>query len=149
MINIVPKFTDADIKKMMADRANRIRLAIISRMQFVGERFIAYARDNGEYKDRTGNLRSSVGYVILENGKQIKSSFPGNTSEGKANAKKVISEVKGKFTQGIVLIVVAGMEYAASVEARGLDVLTASSQIAVSDLKKAFRDLTKKIEAMK
>ena len=33
----------------------------------VGERCIIEARDNGAYTDRTGNLRNSVGYVVLLN----------------------------------------------------------------------------------
>lgn len=149
MISIVPRFTREQIRTELEKRAGRIRLAIISRLQFVGETALTYARDNGAYKDRTGNLRSSIGYVILENGTQIKSSFPGAQSEGKRKAKDVIDQNKSNFSRGFVLIVVAGMEYAASVESLGYDVLTASSQIAADELKRAMKELTKKIENLK
>ena len=34
----------------------------------IGERCITEARDNGSYADRTGNLRNSVGYMVLLDG---------------------------------------------------------------------------------
>jgi hypothetical protein len=145
VVKIVPKFTKAQIQKELQLKAARIRLAVISRFQFIGETFIANARNNGNYKDRTGNLRSSIGYVILENGEQIAGSFPGSTNIGKDQGKKIITQVSAKFPRGVVLIVVAGMEYAAAVESRGRDVLTSSSIIADDQLRKAISALSKKI----
>jgi hypothetical protein len=45
------------------------------------------------------------------------------------------------------LIVVAGMDYAAAVESRGKDVLTASSIKAKNELKQAIKDLKRKVKA--
>jgi hypothetical protein len=42
------------------------------------------------------------------------------------------------------VIVVAGMSYAAAVESKGRDVLTGSSQVAVSSLKKAIERINDK-----
>lgn len=146
MIKIVPRFTKADITKMMDAKRKQIEKAIISRFKFIGEKFISMARTEGNYKDRTGNLRASIGYVILKDGQQLKSSFPGSTKDGKRQARKVISESIKDFPKGFVLIVVAGMEYAAAVESRGLDVLTASSKVIEVELKKSISELSKKLD---
>ena len=82
------------------------------------------ARSGAEsWFDRTGNLRSSIGCMMLENGRVISSSGfdsvsgpQGGGSEGSTEGKRYIEELASKFPTGIVLIVVAGMDYAAYVE---------------------------------
>ena len=73
----------------------------------VGERCITEARDNGSYTDRTGHLRSSVGYVVLLDGVV--------QSQGNINKhnQEQIEKIKAKYPKGLVLIVVAGKNYAA------------------------------------
>lgn len=148
MIRFEPKFNKADIKIALNEKKELIRQAIILRLQRIGEQFIKNARENGTYKDRTGNLRNSIGYVILENGVQLFESFPGSKAAGKRKAKGAIEATKKELegAKGIVLIVVAGMEYAAAVESRGRDVLTASSKIAENDLKIAIKTIQSKIK---
>lgn len=140
-MGLKPKFTDSQLKQVIAEKIARIETAILLRLQRVGEQFVTDARLSGTYKDRTGNLRSSIGYVILKNGEQyseggfvqIKTGVQG-TSVGKS----ILNEAMLKFPKGYVLIVVAGMSYAAAVESRGRDVLTGSSQRAVINLKNAI-----------
>lgn len=150
-VSIIPKFTSADIKKVLQERMDRIEKAILTRLKRIGEQFVKNARTNGNYVDRTGNLRSSIGYVILRNGEQ----FAGGSfkqiktgSDGIASGNKVLSDAMQNFPKGYVLIVVAGMHYAAAVEAKGKDVLTGSSQIATRDLKIAMDGIRSKIEKM-
>jgi hypothetical protein len=145
MIKIVPKFTKADIRKMMLERKQVILDAITQRLQFVGEKFVIAARNNRTYKDVTGNLRSSIGYVILYNGKQLSDNFQG-TASGVVFAKKAVAEIRQKYPIGFVLIVVAGMDYAAAVEAKGFDVISTSSIEAKNDLKKALKNLNEKLK---
>lgn len=145
MISIVPKLNKADISKIINEKKDAIEQVIILRIKRIGETFVKNARERGEYKDRTGNLRSSVGYVILKNGVQLFESFPGSKKQGNQKAKEAIEEAKRSLTKGFVLIVVAGMEYAAAVESRGLDVLTSSSKIAENDLKIAIKTIQSKI----
>lgn len=149
------KISKADIKRMLADRQERIVQAVIFRIQRIGEQFVTNARDNGSYTDRTGNLRSSIGYVILVDGKQLSENFeyfpPGDRTKkpkgksGQSKAKEVIKEIKTNFPRGIVLICVAGMEYAAAVESRGYDVITASSDLAENALKEAIKTIAAKV----
>lgn len=135
----------ADVRKKLEGAKQKMGNVIVLRFQRIGETFIANARSNDTYKDQTGNLRSSIGYVILKDGEQIFGAFPGRTGEGKARAAKTVDEAKAKAPRGFVLIVVAGMEYALYVEAMGYDVLTASGQIAGNDLKKAVEQISKKL----
>jgi len=150
-MGIKPQFSKADISKMFQQRLKSIDEAIINRLILIGEDFVKNARENGNYNDVTGNLRSSIGYVVLRNGKVVNENFEesgnGNDkSKGITTAKKYIAELKSKFKSGYALIVVAGMDYAAAVESRGKDVLTSSGVKAEADLKKAMARIASKIK---
>lgn len=110
---------------------------MIRAFSFVGEEFINRARNISTYQDRTGNLRASIWYLVLSNGKQKKKSYISKRGE-QDQSQQMVTELSSKYNEGIVLIVGAGMEYAAYVEAKGYDVLTGSapsdSQL-LSDLK--------------
>lgn len=147
-VAIVPKFTKAQITAFLAKKKEAIEKAVMLRLKRVGETFITNARNNGAYKDRTGNLRSSIGYVILKNGEQVYQAFPGKKGEGKTKAKEVIEAAIADFPLGYVLIVVAGMEYAAAVESKGFDVLSGSSKIAEQDLKLAMQQIKLKADKL-
>lgn len=95
-------------------------------LQYMGEEFVNKARLTGNYTDRTGNLRSSVGYIILHNGKVVDRNFEGK-QVGKDQGQKVAIEVAAQYPRGWVLIGVAGMEYAAYVEAKNFDVISGSA----------------------
>jgi hypothetical protein len=152
------KLNKSDIKKLLQQRKERIEQALLLRLQRIGEEFVTNARDNATFTDRTGNLRSSIGYVILKDGKQIFSDFqrfpkakgvkkPAGKS-GVTAAKEVINEAKANFSTGIVLIGVAGMDYAAAVESKGYDVITASSILAENSLTKAVKTIDSKAGAL-
>jgi len=159
---VTPKFNRDDIKAMILQKKQRIIDAILFNMKRIGEQFVRNCRQTNTYKDRTANLRSSIGYVILYNGNQIESNFQktrrpssrakgstkdkkGDGTEGMETAKKVMEELKKKYPTGFVLIGVAGMNYAAAVEAKSFDVITSSSQIASEALKTAITRIAKKV----
>jgi hypothetical protein len=138
-VAITPKFTKADIRKMIGAKKEAIKNAVLLNLQRVGEIFVRQARLNDTYKDRTGNLRSSIGYVVLYNGQQLYQNFESKGGgSGVDAARGVIEDVKSKFPTGFVLIGCAGMDYAAAVEAKGYDVITASSIEAETNLKVAI-----------
>jgi hypothetical protein len=166
-IKIVPKFTKADITKMMQARLLKIDQAILTRLFKVGETFVRNARENGSYNDITGNLRNSIGYIVLRDGNTIGSNFQRSATIRKAAAhaydykvskgskdgviqgKELAFLVSRKYPRGYVLIVVAGMEYAAAVESRGREVLTGSGKLAEAELKLALTNLDNKIGRMR
>jgi hypothetical protein len=150
-VKIVPKFTRADIQAVFLDRKRRIDEAIILTLKRTGEQFVKNARDDGGYTDRTGNLRSSIGYIIMKDGQKLSEDFRTvkGGKEGVAAAKRVIDESVSQFRSGYVLIGVAGMDYAAAVESRGYDVITASSTTAEIALAKAITRIASKIPRMR
>lgn len=98
----------------------------------VGEECIKEARDNGSYQDQSGNLRNSVGYCVLLNG-EVKGQKVSHLN------KKTIDEVSQKYPKDLVLIVVAGMNYAVYVEVKGYNVLSSAELKAEKILKTVFR----------
>lgn len=135
---IVQKFKIGDLEKKLQTTGDLIRQAAINTMCYVGEECVKTARMNGDYNDITGNLRSSIGYAVLQNGHLVKSSkskaFSGSQGSGKqgvSEGEELLKKLQGEYPKGIVLIVAAGMKYAVYVEAiHGRDVLTSSQFVA-------------------
>jgi len=142
-MSVQPQFTRADVKAEIERKMKAYRNAIVNRFRQAGEKFVTLARLNGEYIDQTGNLRSSIGYIILYNGAPLFEAFPGGKSEGVAKGKSLAE--KESSDNGYVLVGVAGMEYAAAVESKGRDVITGSSQIVEGWLNNALQSLKNKL----
>lgn len=112
---------------------------MVAALQYTGEKYVNDAREGGTYRDITGNLRSSIGYLIATDGQVTEESFPGDKAEGTSAGKRLaLKEAKGK---GIVLVGTAGMEYAQSVEARGKDVITKFANAAQKTLKSLIKEI--------
>ena len=122
---------DAKIAEAIAE-AERL---MVRALGFLGEKCVIEARDRSQevsWFDQTGNLRSSVGYVIVANGKiittvgfkQVK-----NGSEGLLVGKSLAKKLARSYKTGYALIVVAGMNYAAHVEAMENKVVLASAEL--------------------
>lgn len=96
------------------------------------------ARLKGSYTDRTGNLRSSIGYVVFNGSFEVQEAgfLPTSGSEGGAkgqtDGKAYLNQIKAQYNDAdYTLIMVAGMEYSGYVEAN-YDVL-ASAEIKSKD----------------
>ena len=134
MSGLIPEFTQADIdKKVDSFQKSKIQ-KMFEVLSYVGIRSVNYAKNNHTYKDQTGNLTSSIGYAVIYNGSVKDEKYEG-TATGISQSKKVIADLSAKFFKGMVLVVVAGMEYAAAVESKGYDVITGSSFYADNELK--------------
>lgn len=97
--------------------------ALCNTMAYIGETCVKIARERGDYNDITGNLRSSIGYIVMYNGRVRVQGAPeqhsgksGDGSQGVAAGNALLSKLKAEYPYGVVLIVCAGMEYAAFVE---------------------------------
>lgn len=100
--------------------------AIINNYIYVGEEALKIARTQHRYKRRTGNLASSIGYCILDEGKVLVMGgfvVEGNGEEGKKKGKDFLKNLIRQNSKGLMFIMVAGMRYASYVEAMNLDVL--------------------------
>lgn len=128
---ITPK---SEVDAYLQDQLIKREKVLIRTLNFVGIQCVNEARTNGDYMDQTGNLRSSIGYAVVKNGVVIhKSRFEQIKSggEGKKEGLGLISELINSSKSGIVLIVVAGMNYAAYVET-SRNVITSSELLAES-----------------
>lgn len=123
----------ADIDRFIAERIEALNNALVYRMCAIGEQVLNAARSTNSYKDQTGNLRSSIGYAVSMDGNIVQmSSFETvkNGETGSDTGKNYVMQLIKGFPQGIVLIVVAGMNYATYVSAKGYDVLDSSELLA-------------------
>lgn len=145
-----PKFTKANITGVLNKELSRFRKAVLNRFELVGWEFVRMARlktaNQGGFNDVTGNLRSSIGFIIVDHGQVVKENSEGKAELGKKEAKKFMRELAAGYNNGIALIVVAGMGYAAAVESKGKDVITGSSLEAESILKAAINSLQRKLK---
>lgn len=138
---------DSDFDAWVERQMQAAEKAIVLRMQYIGEQVVTASRDAGRYKDRTGNLRSSIGYCIVKDGKIMKkggfiatSAPESNGSMGSEKGKKYLKTVASQYT-GIWLLLVAGMPYAAYVEAIGLDVVSTGELLMDKLVPQALRKL--------
>lgn len=110
------------ITRMMQEEYDRKAVIWLASL---GERVVKYAREHGSYTDRTGNLRNSIGYVVIQYGRVVKDGFESSEPQTKARtiALDTARSLDGNKTY---LVWVAGMEYAKYVEAKGFDVISGS-----------------------
>jgi len=161
-MGIIPRSTNSQTVLTELRRGYRtIENGIIKILQFAGEEFVRDAREalkisgdwkqriltkeellkkktqpkRGDYLDDSGNLRSSIGYFVLNDGKIVMDEFSG-TAEGIAAGRQALELVKVKH--GYQLIGVAGMDYASYVESMGYNVISAQSVVAIEGLEKSL-----------
>lgn len=128
--NLTP---EGAISGFIGQQVERITSALIYNLCAVGEQVLNRARSTNSYKDQTGNLRSSVGYVVAVDGEVVQSSsfeVVKDGADGSRDGKSYALDLVKQFPGGIVLIVVAGMNYASYVSAKGYDVLDSSEVLA-------------------
>ncbi len=118
----------------------------------LGERVVKYAREHGSYTDRTGNLRNSIGYVVVQYGRIVTENFSIGSSHEEAKSKartyalNVARELPANKTY---LVWVAGMEYAKYVEAKGFDVLEGSGNWVESTAEKLKAEFAQFLKSKK
>jgi hypothetical protein len=147
---IKAKFKLADYEAMINTKVQAGSKAVLNAYNLAGLEFVKEAREktkaDGGFGDITGNLRSSIGYIILQNGKQIEENFEASDAgtikvEGVIQGIFTAQEIAQDYSRGLVLICVAGMDYAAAVESRGYDVITGSSLNLQTRLKELLKQI--------
>lgn len=126
-------------KRIQLLEATLVRNCII-----IGEKCVNAARSSHTYRDQTGNLSSSIGYAVSIDGRLVSiSSFNKvmNGDEGATDGEEYVRRLIGQYPKGIVLIVVAGMNYAAYVSDKGYDVLDSAESLAEHQLPQMLKDL--------
>lgn len=130
----------------------RVEERIYRLLQRAGEEFVKIARKKGNYQDHTGNLRSSIGYVIVKDGDILTENYKLSDKKGSdkhtglREAKRLVSELAPVYPDGWVLIGVAAMPYAVYVEAiDNLDVASVATEHTEVWIKKQSKVLFDKL----
>lgn len=124
-----------EINAAIKAEAERVNTLTIRALSYLGELCVIEAKDRPQessWFDQSGNLRSSIGYVIVHNGKIIKYSGFNQVKQGIdgiKEGKELAVELSKQYTSGYALIVVAGMNYAELVEAMDNKVVLASAEL--------------------
>lgn len=125
----------SEVHDMLMREAERVERLTIRALSKLGEQCVTKIRDRAGDKswyDQTGNLRSSVGYVIAHNKNIIQYSIFNQVnqgSEGVKTGKDLAKELAKRYSNNYVLIVVAGMNYAEFVEAMDNKDVLASTEL--------------------
>jgi hypothetical protein len=156
-MGITPRFSKTDILNYTEIGKQKIERGLLNTLKLAGETFVTEAREGlnissglfpkGDYKDRTANLRSSIGYFVLKDGEIIYENLLG-TGEGEQAARAALNSVKDK--SGYMLVGVAGMDYAAYVESKGYNVITSQADNTIRNMPMMLfklRDRLKKYDA--
>lgn len=148
---LTPMWSDKDVERWFDYYVDRAEERIYRLLQRAGEEFVKIARKKGNYQDRTGNLRSSIGYVIIKDGDILTENYEQSTSgtdkqTGIREAKRLVSELASVYSDGWVLVGVAAMPYAVYVEAiDNLDVISVATDHTEDWIKKQSRKLFDKL----
>lgn len=124
-----------DIEAYLAQEAERIEMLTIRALAMLGEKCVIEAKDRSpeaSWFDQSGNLRSSIGYVIVANGSIVMlAGFEPvkQGSEGIKTGRALAESLAKSYSSGYALIVVAGMNYADRVEALDNKVVLASAEL--------------------
>lgn len=126
----VSKYTFADA---MREYLNKRKKKVAKALLYVGSEAVDEQRDAHKYKDRTGNLTSSIGCVAVMDGKVVGASDFESVKDGidgGAQGQTFAQELADDTQEGVSLIVVAGMPYAKYVNDRGYDALDTAQLVA-------------------
>lgn len=157
-MGVKPTFKQSEIKAYLQKKSDLIEQMIIRRLALVGLKCVKHARERDTYQDQTANLRNSIGFIIVRNGKIMmdnfeKSGIPkkadSNGDNGVKIGRSLAMSLVGKYRKGFALIVVAGMNYAVKVESKGYDVLTTAEQLAKTEVPKMMQQLNLNIGKMR
>lgn len=119
---LTPMWTDRDVERFFDRFVDQAEEKIYKLLQRAGEEFVKIAREKKGFEDHTGNLRSSIGYVIVIDGEIVTEDFERSEkgtdkATGINQASRLADDLARLYDKGFVLIGVAGMRYAVYVEA--------------------------------
>ena len=130
-----------------ASLQQRFEKALVFVLNELGMELVLFARENRTYTDRTGNLTNSMGYVILRRGVQVAHGGEQGNGEGLSAALNLYAKLGLESKYDYSLIIVAGMNYAAYVEAKGYNVLLPAKLKADVEFERRMKELVAKADA--
>lgn len=142
------------IEKLKVKLTKNMQSTIEKTLEYLGLKAINWARDNGNYTDRTSNLRNSIGMALCINKKITDFVLPSGLVETKqmsvedirTSIEDLVENISREVPEGMFVIVFAGMYYGIFVEAKGYTVLTgAEKQFDLQQIQKALQTAIKEL----
>lgn len=149
MLNITADFNLNDLNRDLDKFIEEAENQLVEKLKAGGRQFVDRARSrtklaHGSFGNITWNLRGSIGYVLVKDHNIIDTYFPplADGAEGTAIGIKYAEEMALLLDDGdIMLIAVAGMNYARFVEIKGYDVITGSWDYLTNELSRSLNQL--------
>lgn len=141
-MGITPKFGAGAITAQVNVFKQRLEKATVFLLQALGEELAKYAKEQHNYQDQTGNLTNSIGYAVVKQGRIVTYGGENQPGEGAAEGLKVAQQMAASLTNSFSLIIVAGMNYAAYVEAKGYNVILPAQLKAMKDFPQVMKRLS-------
>ena len=143
-MGIIPQFTQGQINATIDAFESRVISQFIWAYVYMGEEFVNKARVINTYTNRTGNLRSSIGYAVIVDGNIFQQDIEA-VGDILHETQQLIEELRTRW-DGIVLIGFAGKSYAAAVESYNFDVITGSAPMD-SEIQEMMESIVRKNSA--
>ena len=140
-MGIEATFGAGSIADRVAAFQKRLEAATIYMLKYMGESLITYAKEQRSYTDQSGNLTNSIGYVIVQSGDPIHYGGFIQPGDGADAGLKVALKMAKNAPNSFSLIILAGMNYAACVEAKGYNVILPAELKAKKDFPAAISKL--------
>lgn len=115
--------------------ASKLQENVLKALSKLGDESVVRIRNRSakeSWVDHTGNLRSSIGFAVYEQGRKFMESAFAQVlagSYGSTKGKKMVNNLAKEYSKVYALVVVAGMEYAGEVEALDSKDVLASTRI--------------------
>ncbi|MCZ4244977.1 hypothetical protein [Pedobacter punctiformis] len=143
MIKITADFSLQDLNDIINDETESWFDELVDDYRRAGKQFVERAVAKATFNNITWNLRSSIGYLIMFEGKIVESYFKDlkDGTEGQEVGRDYAEFVARLVNDGVglAMALVAGEEYAYFVEKKGKDVISGSYSFFETDLKSALQ----------
>lgn len=104
-------YTDKEVEDLVEEAFEEELIELLDKLDIIGMQCVNEAKLHGSYKDHTTNLRNSIEYAVVLDGRIVRGG-------GKQN-KFLLEKIESKGDDSLFLVLVAGMEYASLVEYGG------------------------------
>lgn len=134
----------AQINKTLREEVEKQRRVLVRTMLYCAEEITNAARTTNSYSDRTGNLRSSIGCIVVVDGRILQEYGFEQVKEGAqgvVDGKEFAYSLAKQYPKGVAIIAVAGKEYASYVADKGYDVLDSAEELAKKVIEQSLKDL--------
>ena len=151
-IKLTPDFNEDDIQKEIEKFFSRVIAVTKNELDYLAFEIITDARNKtkaiGGFDDDSGNLWSSIGFILMYDGEVLHEDFK-ESNQGSDRAtgvevgRKMAGDIAKENPEGWAIVIVAGMNYASWVEAKGYDVISGSTLIPEARLAQVLKNIEK------